>query len=162
MEARPSQCTPVTEERPIYVASRCGINSRLSAASWVAHVDPKSWRKEIHHPQYPIPGSTNSAKNKTPWHLFDHLDVSCLLLVLLLACWLGALALENGFTVFVELITRQLLVPLPNAAKGKLTLRVVMTTLEGWIPIGTVAALDFSTCTRSTWMTHFFLYTCGG
>ena len=31
-----------------------------------------------------------------------------------------------------------------------------MTTLEGLIPTGTVAALDFSTVTRSTWTTHFF------
>ena len=43
-----------------------------------------------------------------------------------------------------------------------LTLSVVMTTLEGWIPTGTVAALDFSTVTRSTWMTHFLRYTWDG
>lgn len=41
----------------------------------------------------------------------------------------------------------------------ELTFNVVMTTLEGWIPTGTVAAFDFSTVTRSTWMTHFFRYT---
>jgi hypothetical protein len=34
--------------------------------------------------------------------------------------------------------------------------KLVMTTLEGWIPIWTVAPLDLSVVTRSTWMTHFF------
>ena len=33
--------------------------------------------------------------------------------------------------------------------------KLVMTTLEGWIPIWTVAPLDLSEVTRSTWMTHF-------
>lgn len=32
-----------------------------------------------------------------------------------------------------------------------------MTTFEGEIPTGTVAAFVFSTVTRSTWTTHFFL-----
>jgi hypothetical protein len=30
-----------------------------------------------------------------------------------------------------------------------------MTTFEGWMPMGTVAAFDFSTWTLATWMTHF-------
>ena len=34
-----------------------------------------------------------------------------------------------------------------------------MTTFEGWMPTGAVAAFDFSMWTRSTWMTHFFRYT---
>lgn len=33
--------------------------------------------------------------------------------------------------------------------------KLVMTTLEGWIPIWTVAPLDLSVVTRSTWITHF-------
>ena len=33
--------------------------------------------------------------------------------------------------------------------------KLVMTTLEGWIPIWVVAPLDLSLVTRSTWMTHF-------
>lgn len=40
--------------------------------------------------------------------------------------------------------------------KSRPTLRLVMTTLDGLMPTGTVAAFDFSMWTRSTWMTHFF------
>ncbi len=47
-------------------------------------------------------------------------------------------------------------------ARAELTFRLVMTTLEGLIPTGTVAAFDFSTVTRSTWITHFLRYTCSG
>ena len=44
-------------------------------------------------------------------------------------------------------------------ASIQLTFKLVITTFEGWIPTGTVAELDFSTMTRSMWMTHFLRYT---
>ena len=39
------------------------------------------------------------------------------------------------------------------------SLMLVMTTLLGWMPMGTVAPFDLSRWTRSTWMTHFLRYT---
>ena len=40
------------------------------------------------------------------------------------------------------------------------SLMLVITTLLGWMPMGTVAPFDLSRWTRSTWITHFLRYTC--
>ncbi len=42
------------------------------------------------------------------------------------------------------------------AFRSASSFKLVMTTLEGWTPIWTVAPLDRSLVTRSMWMTHFF------
>ena len=39
------------------------------------------------------------------------------------------------------------------------SLRLVTTTLLGWMPMGTEAPFDLSRWTRSTWITHFLRYT---
>ena len=37
------------------------------------------------------------------------------------------------------------------------SLMLIMTTLLGWMPMGMLEPFALSRCTRSTWMTHFFL-----
>lgn len=81
-------------------------------------------------------------------YLLGHLDVTRLL---------AALALEDSSSVLVELQSPSQLQFDKGETSRQLTLREVMTTLEGWMPTGEVAALLFSMWTRSTWMTHFFL-----
>ena len=43
------------------------------------------------------------------------------------------------------------------ALRSLSSLRLMTTTLLGWMPIGAVEPLDLSRWTRSTWITHFFL-----
>jgi hypothetical protein len=50
--------------------------------------------------------------------------------------------------------------PRPTTHLSLSSLMVVMTTLLGCTPMGAVAPLDLSRCTRSTWIIHFFRYTC--
>lgn len=64
---------------------------------------------------------------------------------------------EDVYSFFSAAGSAAFLPPLRSrmALRSLSSLSEVMTTFEGWMPTEGVAAFDFSTWTRSTWMTHF-------